>query len=156
MAEMNSISHSVINVHDLHEFEDLWCGLLGAEKKNSVNFDTEDALRGRSVHDSYVLQDHVFVVGLAERPMPMPPEEQLRGFNGFRYAFYVERARFEQLQDEFKKRDIAFEGPVDHSEKGPLGQSIYFKDSSGNFFEFVWRRDEGTSEFKKPHFVGLG
>jgi catechol-2,3-dioxygenase len=155
MAEMNSISHSVLNVHDLHEFGEFW-KKLGIEKKSSVNFDIEDALRGRVVHDSYVLQDHIFVVGLAEKPMPAPPENQLRGLNGFRHAFIVRRDRFGEVLEKFKQNDIPFEGPVDHPEEGPLGQSIYFKDPSGNFYEFVWRRDEDTEQFAKPHYMGLG
>jgi len=34
---------------------------------------------------------------------------------------------------------------VDHPENGPFGQSVYFKDPSGNFLEILWRRDEDVT-----------
>lgn len=156
MAEMNSISHSVINVDDLFETERFYCDILGADKRSAVCFDTEDTMRGRSVHETYILQDYVFFVALAERSLPKPPKDQHRGLNGFRTAFCVPRTQFDKTIAAFKDNDIAFEGPVDHPEKGPFGQSIYFKDPSGNFMEFLWRRDEGTPAFEKPHFLGIG
>jgi catechol-2,3-dioxygenase len=156
MAEMNSISHSVINVDDLAESERFYCDILGGHKRSAVCFDTEDTLRGRSVHETYILQDYVFFVALAERPLPKPPEEQHRGLVGFRTAFCVPRRRFEETMASLKTRGIGFEGPIDHPEQGPFGQSIYFKDPSGNFLEFLWRRDEGTPAFEKPHFLGIG
>ena len=44
----------------------------------------------------------------------------------------------------FKQNAIAYEGPVEHHAHGPFGESIYVKDPSGNFLEFVWRRDESV------------
>jgi catechol-2,3-dioxygenase len=156
MAHMNSISHSVINVDDLAESERFYCDILGGSKRSACCFDTEDTMRGRSVHETYILQDYVFFVALAERSLPKPPKDQHRGLNGFRTAFCVPRTQFDKTIAAFKDNDIAFEGPVDHPEKGPFGQSIYFKDPSGNFMEFLWRRDEGTPAFEKPHFLGIG
>ena len=156
MAEMNSISHSVINVDDLAETERFYCDILGADKRSAVCFDTEDTMRGRSVHETYILQDYVFFVALAEKALPRPPVGQHRGLEGFRSAFSVPRARFEETMAALKRHGIGFEGPVDHPPQGPFGQSIYFKDPSGNFLEFLWRRDEGTPSFEKPHFLGLG
>jgi catechol-2,3-dioxygenase len=156
MAEMNSISHSVINVDDLFETERFYCEILGADKRSAVCFDTEDTMRGRSVHETYILQDYVFFVALAEKALPRPPESQHRGLDGFRPAFCVPRARFDATIAALKRSDIGFEGPVEHPDKGPFGQSIYFKDPSGNFLEFLWRRDEGTPAFEKPHFLGIG
>jgi catechol-2,3-dioxygenase len=98
----------------------------------------------------------VFFVALAEKALPRPPESQHRGLDGFRPAFCVPRARFDATIAALKRYDIGFEGPVEHPDKGPFGQSIYFKDPSGNFLEFLWRRDEGTPAFEKPHFLGIG
>ena len=156
MAEMNSISHSVINVDDLFEADRFYCGVLGAQKRSAVCFDTEDTLRGRSVHETYILQDYVFFVALAEKALPRPPETQYRGLDGFRPGFVVSKPRFEETVAALKRNGIGFEGPVDHPAQGPFGQSIYFKDPSGNFLEFLWRRDEGTPAFAKPHFLGIG
>lgn len=142
MADVQSLSHSAICVHDLKEAEEFYCGILGAQPKAGVNFITEDTLRGRSVHKSVVLEDYLFALALAGDFMPMPPAEQLRGAHGFRHAFTVSRERFGALLSNLRQRGVPFEGPVEHPAKGPFGESIYLKDPSGNFLEFLWRRDE--------------
>jgi catechol-2,3-dioxygenase len=86
--------------------------------------------------------------------MPMPPENQLRGAHGFRHGFTVTKARFGEVQDTLRAHNIPFEGPVTHPEKGPFGQSIYLKDPSGNFLEFLWRRDEDPKA-RKRRFVNV-
>jgi catechol-2,3-dioxygenase len=73
--------------------------------------------------------------------MPMPPQEQLHGTNGFRHGFRLGRDAFGVMIDRLKVNEVAFEGPVTHPEGSPLGQSVYFKDPGGNFFEVCWRRD---------------
>ena len=156
MALMNSLSHSVINVDDLFETEHFYCDILGARKQSAVCFDTEDTMRGRSVHETYILQDYVFFVALSEKALARPPESQHRGLEGFRPAFCVPRQKFDETVAALRGNGIGFEGPVEHPAQGPFGQSIYFKDPSGNFLEFLWRRDEGTPAFEKPHFLGLG
>jgi len=156
MAVMNSISHSVINVDDLAECEHFYVDILGGEKRSACCFDTEDTMRGRSVHETYILQDYVFFVALAERNLPKPPENQYRGLNGFRTAFCVPQKKFDETLDALRKNNIGFEGPIEHPAQGPFGQSVYFKDPSGNFIEFLTRRDEGTPAFEKPLFLGIG
>ena len=156
MAVMNSISHSVINVDDLAECEHFYVDVLGGEKRSACCFDTEDTMRGRSVHETYILQDYVFFVALAERPLPKPPADQHKGLNGFRTAFCVPQKKFDETIAALKKHNVGFQGPVEHPAGSPLGKSIYFKDPSGNFMEFLTRRDEGTPAFEKPHFLGIG
>ena len=145
MAEVQSLSHSAICVHDLQQAEDFYCGLLGAHAHSGVNFITEDTIKGRSVHKSVVLEDYLFALALVGDFMPMPPEEQLRGAHGFRHAFTVSRARFAEVTRRLAEAGVKFEGPVAHPEKGPFGESIYFKDPSGNFLELLWRRDEDVA-----------
>jgi catechol-2,3-dioxygenase len=144
MAEVQSLSHSAICVHDLKEAEDFYCGILGAHHHAGVNFITEDTIKGRSVHKSVVLEDYLIALALPGDFMPMPAEGKLRGAHGFRHAFTVSKDRFANLLGVLKQRGVPFEGPVDHPEKGPFGQSIYFKDPSGNFLEALWRRDENV------------
>ncbi len=155
MAEVESLSHSGICVHDLKEAEEFYCQVLGAHQNTRVNFSTDDAMRGRSVHGSVVLEDYLLALVVAHDYMPMPPADQHRGAHGFRHAFRVSRARFDKTLEALKERSIAFEGPVDHPEKGPFGQSIYFKDPSGNFLEILWRRDEGQ-KYQKPTVLDVG
>jgi len=156
MADMNSISHSVINVDDLHESARFYCDVLGGERRSSVCYETEDTLRGRSVHETYIVHDFVFFVALAEQPLVRPPTDQHRGFHGFRTGFFVSREKFDQTIESLRKHGVSFEGPVDHPIEGPLGQSVYFKDPAGNFLECSWRRDETSPAFKRPNFIGVG
>ncbi|MGH7830445.1 MAG: VOC family protein [Candidatus Binatia bacterium] len=155
MAEVESLSHSAICVHDLKEAEEFYCGVMGARPTSRVNFKTEDAQRGRSIHGSVVLEDYLLALMVTRDFMPMPPKEQHRGAHGFRHAFRVSRSRFEQTVDELKRRGVPFEGPVEHPENGPFGQSVYFKDPSGNFLEILWRRDEDVNH-PKPYMTGIG
>ncbi len=155
MAEVESLSHSGICVHDLKEAEEFYCQVLGARQNTRVNFNTDDAMRGRSVHGSVVLEDYLLALVVAHDYMPMPPEDQHRGAHGFRHAFRVSRARFDKTLDALRERSVPFEGPVDHPEKGPCGQSTYFIDRSGNFLEILWRRDEGQ-KYQKPTVLDVG
>ena len=49
MAEAETLSHSGLCVHDLKEAENFYCGILGAQLVNAVNFYTEDTLNGRAM-----------------------------------------------------------------------------------------------------------
>lgn len=155
MAGVEGISHSAICVHDLREAEDFYCNVLGARQGTRVNFKTDDAIRGRSVHGSVILEDYLLALMVTRDFMPMPPGDQQRGAHGFRHAFRVRRARFDEITEELRRRKIPFEGPVEHPEQGPFGQSIYFKDPSGNFLEILWRRDENV-DYQKPYVTGVG
>jgi len=155
MADVEGLSHSAICVHDLKQAEDFYCNILGARLGNRVNFKTDDAIRGRSVHGSVILEDYLLALVVPRDFMPMPAEEQQRGAHGFRHGFRVSRERFDRIKSELMRQNVPFEGPVDHPEKGPFGQSIYFKDPSGNFLEILWRRDEGAA-YSKPYITGVG
>jgi catechol-2,3-dioxygenase len=141
MAGVESISHSGINVVDLKAAEDWYADIFGARITNRVNFNTDDARRGRSVHTSVVLGDWLFAIVLPKAAMPMPAADAQRGTNGFRHAFYVAREAFPAVIERLKARGVPFEGPVQHPEHGPFGESVYFKDPGGNFLEVCWRRD---------------
>ncbi len=41
-----------------------------------------------------------------------------------------------------EENGVSYDGPVTHPESGPFGESVYFRDPTGNFLEVVWRRDE--------------
>ncbi len=108
---------------------------------NRVNFNTDDARRGRSVHTSIVMGDWLFALMLPRAEMPMPPPDEFHGTNGFRHAFHVDREVFPRVIERLRARGVPFEGPVAHPAHGPLGESVYFKDPGGNFIEVCWRRD---------------
>jgi catechol-2,3-dioxygenase len=73
------------------------------------------------------------------------------GVNGFRHSFAVRHADFDTVLGRLRESGVPFKGPVDHPEKGPFGQSVYFKDPSGNFLELLWRRDEDVAYAKGPN-----
>ena len=149
MAEVQSLSHSGICVHDLKEAEAFYGDVLGAKTYMANCFVTEDAIKGRSVQQAMVVEDYLFAIVLASDHMPMAPDDQHRGTAGFRHAFAVSRERFDRVMTGLKDHGVPYEGPVDHPERGPFGQSVYFKDPSGNFFEILWRRDEEV-EYDDP------
>ena len=130
MADVESLSHSAICVHDLKEAEKFYCDVLGARPTSRVNFKTEDAQRGRSIHGSVVLEDYLLALMVTRDFMPMPAKDQHRGAHGFRHAFRVSRSRFEKTVEGLRQHGSPFEGPVEHPESGPFGQSIYFQDPS--------------------------
>lgn len=151
MAGVESINHTAFCVHDLGEAMDFYCKVLGAKPHQRSNFQIEDARAGVAIFQSIILEDYLLALTVPANFMPMPPTEELRGAHGFRHGFSVSRRRFDEVQDALRRSGIPFEGPVDHPEKGPFGQSIYFKDPSGNFLEILWRRDEDPSGRKRRY-----
>jgi catechol-2,3-dioxygenase len=148
MAEVECISHSAINVADLKDAEEFYSNIFGGLITNRVNFNTDDAKRGRSVHTSVALNDWLFAICLPRGEMPMPPDDLLHGTNGFRHGFRLSREAFGEVIDRLKVHEVPFEGPVTHPEKSPIGESVYFKDPGGNFLEVCWRRDAVTDGIK--------
>ena len=57
MAEVQSLSHSAICVHDLKEAEHFYCDVLGAVVHSRVNFKTQDVLKGQVYVLSAVVDD---------------------------------------------------------------------------------------------------
>lgn len=153
MADVQSLNHTAICVHDLDAADEFYCGILGARVASATNFVTDDVLKGRSVHKSIILEDYLIALMLARDFMPMPPAEKLRGAHGFRHGFSVPRGRFANLLATLKERKVSYEGPIEHPEKGPFGESVYVQDPSGNFLEFLWRRDE---DIAYDAVVGVG
>ena len=154
MAGIESINHTAFCVHDVVAAMDFYCNVLGAKPHQRSNFQIEDARAGVAIFQSIVLEDYLLALTVPSNYMPMPPTDQLRGAHGFRHGFAVSRRRFDEVMESLRAHDIAFEGPVDHPEKGPFGQSIYFKDPSGNFLEILWRRDEDPNG-KKRRYVSV-
>lgn len=149
MADIHSINHTAICVHDLGEAVKFYCDLLGAVPHSRSNFQIEDARNGVAIFQSVVLEDYMFALTVAPNFMPMPEDSQLRGAHGFRHGLAVSRKRFDTVQQTLRDHGVRFEGPVRHPEAGPFGESIYLKDPSGNFLEILWRRDEDPSGRKR-------
>jgi catechol-2,3-dioxygenase len=151
MPDIHSINHTAICVHDLPQAIRFYCDVLGATPHQRTNFSTEDALAGVAVFESVILEDYLLALGVAPGFMPMPPDDKLRGAHGFRQGFAVTRARFGDVVARLKDHNVPFMGPVEHSAQGPFGESVYFKDPSGNFLEILWRRDEDPKAGKRRY-----
>jgi len=146
---MVRIGHVHLKVADLERSLQFYCGVLGAVPHSRSNFQIEDARNGVAIFQSVVLEDFMFALTSATNFMPMPDDGTLRGAHGFRHGLTVSRKRFDDVQSTLRQNGIRFEGPVDHPDKGPFGQSIYLKDPSGNFLEILWRRDEDPNARKR-------
>lgn len=151
MAGVDSLNHTAMCVHDLVDALDFYCNVLGARRNQRSNFQVEDALAGVPTFQSVIIEDYLLALAVAADHMPMPPDSQLRGAHGFRHGFVVSRRRFDEAQQSLHQHGVPFLGPVDHPERGPFGQSIYFKDPSGNFLEIMWRRDEQATTRKRRY-----
>lgn len=142
MAQIESISHSGIEGPDSMAVHDFYINILGGTAVETASGSYEGN-RGGNAHPCEVIGDYLFVVFPDRTHSEPPPADQLRG--GYesepRHAFQVSRDRFDEVMSWLLDNDVAFEGPLTHPERGPLGQSIYFKDGGHNWFEICWRRD---------------
>lgn len=150
MADVEGLTHTGPVALDLVESEEFYQRALGARLVNRNHFDSDNAPRGRSLHTVLTIADYMFTPMLPFDHVPMPPPEQRRGINNFRAAFAVSRQRFGEVLRYLHAAGVAFDGPVAHPEKSPIGESAYFQDPGGNFIEVCWRRDEDAPYHPTP------
>lgn len=152
MAEVESISHSGIEGPDSRAVLMFYEEIMGGSRVETVS-GSYDGNRGGNPHPCGIIGDYLFVI-FPDRTNggEMPPEDHLQGGTeqDVRHAFMIGRDRFDQFVGRLRERGLRFEGPVTHPERGPLGQSIYFQDGGGNFFEVCWRRDEDAEYAAVP------
>ena len=144
MAELEGLTHSGICAVDLTESEEFYVKLLGARFSNRSGFHIDKAARGRSLNTVVVLSNYLLALMVPKERIPLPDADQRFGNDPFRHGFAVSENRFNEIVGRLEEMDVQYEGPVMHPEKGPLGQSVYFKDPAGNFLEICWRRDAGA------------
>ncbi|SRR5581483_56900 len=151
MAEVESISHSGIEGPDSRAIELFYEEVLGGARMETCSRSYEGN-RGGDPHPCGVIGDYVFVIFPDRSGKPKFDDGRIRGgIDGdVRHAFSVSRERFGEIQQRLTERGVPFEGPVVHPERGPLGESIYFRDAGGNYFEVCWRRDAGIQYAPVP------
>jgi len=151
MAEVESISHSGIEGPDSRAMELFYEEVLGGARMETCSRSYEGN-RGGDPHPCGAIGDYLFVIfPIRNGNVPSPEGEPRGGTDGdVRHAFSVSRERFEEVQRHLRERGVVFEGPVQHPERGPLGESIYFRDAGGNAFEVCWRRDAGVEYAPVP------
>jgi hypothetical protein len=140
MAQVESISHSGMVAPDSRAIHDWYEEVMGGRWGETVSRNYEGT-RGANAHSCGMIADYLFVT--FPRPRDVAGSEVLKGGEDcYRHAWAVSHSRFQEALKYLEEQGVEFEGPVDHPENGPLGQSIYFRDVGGNFFEICWRRDE--------------
>jgi len=151
MAEIESISHSGIEGPDSRAVLNFYRDVMGGSAMQTVS-GSYDGGRGGSPHPCGIIGDYLFVIFPERTDAEQPPEEQLRGGvdRDVRHGFMIGRNRFDAFVERLREQGVPFEGPVTHPEHGPFGQSLYFKDAGGNFFEVCWRRDEDVEYAPVP------
>ena len=154
MSGMHSLNHTAMPVHDMDEAAAFYCDVLGATPFGYTTFEIGGVKTGSALFRSFVIGDFLLALTVSRNVMEMPGDDEFRGAHGYRHGFQIARAEFDGIIESLNTHGINFQGPVDHAEDGPFGQSVYFKDPSGNFLEFIWRRDEDalpkTREYLSP------
>ncbi|HEY3115671.1 MAG TPA: hypothetical protein VGK54_02915 [Chloroflexota bacterium] len=146
MADAENFSHSGIRCSaDVRQGKAFYEEVLGGDPHNWIGLNTDDLLHARGPHPCVIASDFLFVTFPQGGPSLFPSDAPKRGIGGARHAFAVSRDRFGDFVEHLKATETEFEGPVTHPEHGPLGESVYFADSIGNYFEVCWRRDEGAA-----------
>ncbi|HEY3117403.1 MAG TPA: VOC family protein [Chloroflexota bacterium] len=140
MAEVESISHSGMVAPDSRLIHDWYEEVMGGTWGETVSRDYEGT-RGGNAHSCGMIADYLFVTFPRAREMA-GPQVLAGGEDSYRHAWAVSRAKFDEALQHLEAHGVEYDGPVNHPENGPLGQSIYFRDAGGNFFEICWRRDE--------------
>lgn len=138
MADIESFNHAGMSAPDVLEAETFYEKVLGATRCNWLGLNDAKG-HGGHPRPCNLLGGNLFVIFRHANKREDPA--QLRGLDGLRHAYAVQKERFEEMMDRLRENGIPFEGPTDHPENGPLGQSIYFTDKGGNFLEVCWRRD---------------
>ncbi|MPZ13036.1 MAG: hypothetical protein GEU73_01185 [Chloroflexi bacterium] len=141
MANIEGLNHTGRSVPDVRTGEQFYVDVLGAHHCNTISSATEDVRAGRGApHPCNTVAGYLFVLFPHQDDIPLP--ESPRGEDGSRIGFSVSRQRFDDVVARARDLELPFEGPVQHPEHGPFGESLYFTDPGGNFMEVCWRRDE--------------
>ena len=141
MANIEGLNHTGRSVPDVRLGEDFYVKILGARHCNTVSSATEDVRAGRGApHPCNLLAGYLFVLFPHAKHLPLP--DSPKGEDGSRIGFAVSRQRFDEIVERAQEIGLPFEGPVMHPERGPIGESLYFTDTGGNYMEICWRRDQ--------------
>jgi catechol 2,3-dioxygenase-like lactoylglutathione lyase family enzyme len=158
MEQFLEIDHSVLAVNDLIMAERFYVEVMGeivghATLDDRSGLTTDEIIRGKRMremrgvmtsgsvmapHSTVRVGETVIPLFLYQDHVQEPPPEQLKGTP--RLAISVTAQQMERAIDVLNRRDIAFEGPVEHPEPSPVARSIYFKDPSSNFLELALAR----------------
>jgi catechol 2,3-dioxygenase-like lactoylglutathione lyase family enzyme len=132
---VETIDHIAIPVRDLPANQEFYLNTLG------LKFKTTRRNPDGSPRQTYVLAGDN-IIGLHLPGVSASPSASATP----RIGVSVSSERVAQVEDNLRRANHSFTGPVEHSPEAPLARSIYFDDPDGNHLEFCLRRVEPLSE----------
>jgi catechol 2,3-dioxygenase-like lactoylglutathione lyase family enzyme len=132
---IQAIDHIAIPVRDLTLNQSFYTGVLG------LKFKTLRRNPDGSPRQTYVLAGEniigLHLPGISAGPSPNAAP---------RMGVGVSPERFAEIEENLRRANHAFRGPIDHSADAPLIRSLYFDDPDGNHLEACVRRIEPLRE----------
>lgn len=132
---IQAIDHIAIPVRDLTLNQSFYTGVLG------LKFKTLRRNPDGSPRQTYVLAGEniigLHLPGISAGPSPSAAP---------RMGIGVSPECFAEIQENLRRENHAFRGPIDHSADAPLIRSLYFDDPDGNHLEACVRRIEPLRE----------
>ena len=132
---IQAIDHIAIPVRDLTLNQSFYTGVLG------LKFKTLRRNPDGSPRQTYVLAGEniigLHLPGISAGPSPSAAP---------RMGIGVSPERFAEIEENLRRANHVFRGPIDHSADAPLIRSLYFDDPDGNHLEACVRRIEPLRE----------
>lgn len=132
---IQAIDHIAIPVRDLTLNQSFYTGVVGLEFK-TLRLNPDGSPR-----QTYVLAGEniigLHLPGISAGPSPSAAP---------RMGIGVSPECFAEIQENLRRENHAFRGPIDHSADAPLIRSLYFDDPDGNHLEACVRRIEPLRE----------
>lgn len=137
MARIQTFDHCGFVVEDIPRSHQFYSTLLGAKPLHIQNLNTQRLYQGGFPVMSFVeMGGHRFELCLAQEPLPKAQDG-----NGMpRIGFSVSDQVMDELIEQLKESNIAYEGPITYPDAVPFGRTIRVWDPDGNTLEFCVRR----------------
>jgi len=132
---VETIDHIAIPVRDLEANQNFYVDVLG------LKFKTTRRNPDGTPRQTYVLAGEN-IIGLHLPGIGAGPSASA----GPRIGVSVSSDRFTQVEENLRRANHPYSGPVEHSPDAPLARSIYCNDPDGNHLEFCLRRREPLCE----------
>lgn len=146
------IDHGVVPTNDLGRSLAFFTEILGAQFNRLVNVN----LRGLN-HEvpemAFLTMANHRGFGIALQDQPMP--DSVRPLEGPVWGFEIDERGIDGVMNMLKKREAAFEGPLDYAAPSPIQASVFVKDPYQCTYELSVRRDEQKSAAPGQGPLGL-
>jgi catechol 2,3-dioxygenase-like lactoylglutathione lyase family enzyme len=90
-------------------------------------------------------------VALQDKPIPAPT----RPMEGTIWGFEIDERGIEGVVDTLRRRNVAFEGPIEYPAPSPIAASVFVRDPFDYLYELSVRRDDRRSAAPGQGDIGL-